>query len=879
MNSICSVGKDGSKPLSLCLNKIMQALLLGSVMSVSVISTSVFAQEDKNMSDEEEKIDRITVTGTFIKRQHGDQASPVKIIDAEKLAQEGNISLADITMNIPSNVGSEVQANIFRQNFSAGTAPMNLRGLGLGSTLVLIDGRRITQSAAYGQDGSSFVDINTIPSVMLKRLEILKDGAAATYGSDAVAGVANFLTKDDFTGLEISGAYQKTTDGPQKDQDLGFLWGTELENTNIVFGANFFKRSSLPAVDRAFTDPDSNGGIGFSAAGQPGNYVLANTPGLTPDPSCEAAGGFMRGTLCRFNYIIYNELFVPETRLQSMLNITHSFEDSELYFSLLVTRNTVDGQILPPSLPTVISGTPSNPAIAATHPNNPFGDDVVVAIARPFGANSSAGVIDRDNNTNRLVLGLKGDIGKWYYDLAYQHSTNDYSFNYPDILRTRYAAALKGQGGPNNDQYFNPFGLSVNSQEVIDDIKADAYVDGTATLQTIDFVATSDLWVMDGGDVTIAIGSQLRRESLDIDFSADFESFDLAFLVGSTDYSPTRNVYSLFSEILLPLSDDLELQIAARYENYSDFGSSFDPKIAIRWSISDNLIVRSSASTAFRTPSLLQGYGSLAAVNDFPGSQFRADLTRGNLDLDNEEAEIFNLGMIFKPIEELSITLDYWRFDYEQVITKENAQNIFADWAANGSSCADTRIKLAASSPATGNCSSGFIAVNTNFFNAANMFTDGIDFSLEYRKETQAGTFNFGINMTKLLSLDIVESDGGKIDAVGKRNYYNFARSNQDLRGNINLNWQHNSHSAAVNLHYIGSYINDQDEENPTIESHTTVDMQYSYAFEDMGLNLTVGLLNAFDKEPPHVLTNFGFDTQTHDPRGRIAYLRFKQSF
>jgi iron complex outermembrane recepter protein len=851
---------------------------LGLVISLLLSSTS-YAEEDEKVVGAEQKIELISITGSYIKRQNGDGASPVKIIGAEELAEEGNISLADITMNIPSNVGSEIQANIFRQNFSAGTAPMNLRGLGLGSTLVLVDGKRITQSAAYGQDGSSFVDINSIPSVMLKSLEILKDGAAATYGSDAVAGVANYKTKNDFTGIEISGAYQKTTDGPQKDQDLGFLWGTKLENTNIVLGVNYFKRDSLPAADRAFTDPDFNDGIGFSAAGQPGNYFLANTPGLTPDPNCEASGGFLRGGLCRYNYIVFNELFVPETRFQSMLNVTHAFDDSELYASLLVTRNSVDGQILPPSLPTVIGGTADDPAIFIDHPNNPFGDDIITAVARPFGANSDPGVIDRDNDTNRLVIGIKGDVAAWYYDLSYQHSVNDYSFNYPDVVKTKYAEALKGLAGPNHDQFFNPFGLSENSQEVNDYIRADAFVDGKATLQTIDFVATTDLWSMDGGDVVVAIGSQYRRESLEVDFSEDFESFDLAFLVGANDYDPSRNVYAIFSEMALPVTDDVEVQLALRYEDYSDFGSSVDPKISIRWNVNDNLILRSSASTAFRTPSLLQGYGSLAAVNDFPGSQFRADLTKGNVDLNNEEAEVYNIGLVFTPIDELAITFDYWRFDYKNLITKENAQNIFADWNANGSSCTDVRIRLSDNAPDTGNCGAQFVAVNTDFFNAANMFTDGIDFNLEYGQTTELGKFKFGINFTKILSLDIVERDGTKIDALGQRNYFNFARSNQEWRGNINLNWSYNGHSASAKMHYIGSYINDQVDSSPTIESHTTVDMQYSYDFENMGLTLTAGLLNAFDKEPPHVVTNFGFDTQTHDPRGRIAYIRFKKRF
>ncbi len=857
------------------MNNKKKGLLAG--LAAILLGTGANAQDVSGT----ETIEEILVTGSYIARTAGDDASPILNIGQKELSREANTTIADISIHIPSNVGTEVQANIFRQNFSAGTASLNLRGLGLNSTLVLIDGRRVTQSGAYGQDGSSFVDLNSFPAIMLDRVEVLEDGASATYGSDAVAGVGNFITRKTFEGAEVRVSYAKTSDGPQDDFDVGFVVGRKFENTDVVFGLNYFQRDSLRAADRAFTDPDVFG-VGFSAAGQPGNFVVSDLPGLTPDPNCEASGGFLRGGLCRFNYIVFNELFVPETRLQSMLNVTHDVSDNtELYGSLLVTRNTVDDQIIPPSLPTVIAGSPANPAIPASHPDNPFDADVIVAIARPFGANSTPGIINRDNNTTRFVFGAKGDIGggAWSYDVAYQYSKNEYSFNYPDVLRSRLEAAYLGAGGPNNDETFNPFGLSNNnSATVIDDIRCDCVVDSEADLHTLDFVASAEFGNLAGGAIGFAFGAQFRKESLAVDYSKDFESFDLTFLVGASDYSTERDVSAVFAEVLFPLTDSFEATVAVRYENYEGFGSTVDPKLALRWQANDFVVFRGSVSTAFRTPTLLQAFGNFAAVNDFLDSsgafQFRADLTSGNPDLKNEEADVFNIGVVLTPTENLDIGLDYWSFDYSDVITKENANTVLL--AAGGPG------NCAAPMPSPDLICNGtaFIATRTDFFNAATLETNGIDLSVRYSRETNVGLFGIDADLTRILTFDIQESaTSPTLDVLGRRNFFTFARSNQKVRGSATFYWEGEHHGANVVVRHIGGYVNDGIPVTAEIDSHTTVDLQYTYSVDNIGLSITVGVANVFDEDPPLVATNFNYDTQTHDPRGRIPYVRLSKNF
>lgn len=850
--------------------------LLGTI-SIAVVAslfvTSSFAQSTS--------LEEIVVTGSYLKRTPEDSASPVRVIGSEELGAAGNATLDGISLTLASNVGSEAQPNIFRQNFNAGTAPLNLRGLGLGSTLVLINGRRMTFSSAYSQDGSSYVDINSIPSIMVENLEILKDGAAALYGSDAVAGVANFVTHRSYEGAKVSASFA-SAGGDQDDIEIGILFGRSIGDTDFAIGINYLDRDPLSTTDRAFTD-----GTGFSAAGQPGNFIIPGGPPV-PDPACATSGGINGPPplgLCLFDFIPFAQLVIPETRLQAMATITHSVsENTELYGEILLSRNEVEGQTLPGSLPSVTGGAP---AIPATHPNNPFGQDIVLAIFRPFGANAPAGLVNRENDTNRFVVGARGDRGEWSWDVGLQHSSNDYFYNFPDVKVSRLAAALRGEAGPANNEFFNPFGTaSGNSQGVIDDISANQTRDGSSSLTTLDFVATSELGsIGSSAPVGIAIGAQYRTEDLEATYDAETQNFDLAFLVGSTNFDADRSAYAAFIELSIPWSDNFEMQLAGRYENYEDFGGSFDPKLAARWTPSDNVVLRGSVSTAFRVASLHQAFGNQAAVAEFQGPTgpiFRGDLTSGNVSLGNEESVSFNLGVVFNPTDNLTMSVDYWRYDYEDVITKEDAVTIFNDWTASGSLCTDMRIIVTDRTGAI-SCANRFRATNTRFINAGESTTDGIDLTLDYAADTAVGTVGLQFDATRILSFDITPTPGSsEIDVLGSRNFFNYARTTQEWRGTLRGLWSSGNHSANITGHYIDGFINDQvaiGASPASVGSHTTWDIQYSYDFESSGFNATIGAINVFDRDPPPVSTFFGFESQTHDPRGQIAYLRLSKSF
>lgn len=870
------------------------------------VSSPAEAQNERSLESQEtdensvkESGETITVIGTYLGRgEPQNAASPVSVLAREELLNSGEIDLTAAVFDMPVNQGSESQPNIFFQNFSAGTAQYNLRGLGLGSTLVLVDGKRVVTSASAAQDGSTFVDINMVPKIAVERIEVLKDGAAALYGSDAVAGVVNYTLRKRVRGIELDGSYQSTYDGKQNEFELAGIAGFSFGNFDVVGAVNYFRRYPLQATDRAFTL-----GTGYSRSGQPGNYILlptngisppaATNPPLTPDPNCEAGNGVIDPgptNHCLYDFIPPNQLVIPEKRLQLYGAISGDLTDGiRSNLNIIWTDGRVLGQTLPPSLPA------TGGIVPATHPNNPFGFDAVF-IGRPFASNSPPGVINRKNQTFRVSAELDGALSDSFdWKLGGQYSTNFYNYNYPDTRLDRLNAALRGQGGPNSNEYFNPFGLSTgNSAGVLADIRADARREARSKLLTIDGVITGGLDIgLSGGELGVAFGAQYRRESLKADFDSITNNFELAYLGGAKDYMGRRNIFGMFTEISVPFTNRLEAKLAARFEHYDLAGSTFNPKFALRYEPVDGLVLRGSYSTTFRAPSLLQTYGFQGAVAEIQPGQFRTVLFTPNPDLKNESAKVFNVGTVFETkdglfgaSDKLFISVDYWNFSYKDVITGVNPVQMVNDFTAALAAGTATHNNLNTStafrnfvlSGGTGVFSrnNSIAGVVSPFVNAASLKTSGIDVELKY--EFDIGDVHATLNgaATRTLAYDLVPYAGAAtIDGLGQRNFFNFGRSNSKFRANAGATFKSGNHSLGVSMRHVAGY---DDEVNlASIRPHTEFDAHYMLEMKDWGTTLAVGVTNLFDKDPPFVKTFFGFDSQQADPRGGMFFIRLSQ--
>ncbi|MFT4823789.1 MAG: iron complex outermembrane receptor protein [Halioglobus sp.] len=956
--------------------------------ATATLSHTAVAQNDMVLEE-------VIITGSFIRGTPTDAPSPVSVIDRDNLLQQGSPSTVDIVANLPFSSGTENQSNQFASGGTAGTANINLRGLGLSRTLVLMNGRRLVTAAAQANDGSAFVDINTIPALAVNRIEVLKDGAAATYGSDAVAGVANFSTRHDFVGFEVSGSFQDI-DGSDGDYDLGAIWGVEGDGFNVVTSFGYRARSELPnterlsdvrpRVDTLSAAESGNGTLGLiraddglvlfgqSTTGNPaallpipaglleadgtvsnettaalrGNGLRAN---FVRDPECAAAGGVISSAnRCGFDFINFSNAIEEEEHIQFFSEATFDMNDSTTLFGEVMFANsdvpewktspsypplleTDTDRYVPADSPALLDFVGNYPGITTGGAGGPLEGLLegpadfsggAIFVGRPVATTGPAEVGSREHTTYRLLAGLEGDFsGGASYTTSLIYSENKTESSTTDTLTDNFQAALLGFGGAgcsgavagaNGCEYYNPLSSAIegtanfdpalaNSQTLLNWIKAPLDQELTSTLTVFEVIFTDDLWEMDAGTVSYAAGFQYRDEEVKTEFS-DIANIDVTpggidatgnptgaftFLRGGNNSTVDQDVSAVFGELAIPLADNIDVQLAVRYEDYgSQIGDTVDPKIAFRWDITDMITVRSSASTTFRAPSLNQTTGNSTAL-EFIGREllFKAVDRTGNPNLDAETADTFNFGVILNPTENLSMSLDYYSFDFSDPVVREDPNALVKQVSnENGG------VICGVSSNITCDAGGGVIArISTSYVNGPDIETDGLDFSVKYAFEGLGGYWDLNLDASYVLNYDVDEFQGNEsFDAVGRLNSATFVRPIQEVKGNVSLNYNTESHNVRLSAAYIDDYIDNATDVlagtgfadtafERTIESNTVYNLYYTYSMNEGDSTLSASVVNLSDEDAPYVRADLRYDAQTHNAFGRIFKLGFTHKF
>ena len=332
---------------------------LPSLALIPLITASSFAVSQEAADT---KIEEVLVTGSYLKSSAKDGASPIVVVDRDNIDQMGAMSISDITRNMTANSGAENVPDSFTSGSTQGTSNVNLRGLGLGSTLVLVNGRRNTLAAAVANDGSSFVDTSMIPAIAIERVEVLKEGAAAVYGSDAIAGVVNYITRSDFEGTEIGVFQQSTTSDSQTDTQISFLQGWADERTNVVVAAQYMDRSNLSGADRPTLIENANSGwaIPFSySVHLPLNLVPMPVPILRLKMLPMLAVSKMVGSLYRKQVANDVALNTGQDSISSMKRSAHTFSAA----CSMISTTVWNSMLKPCGLMLRFWITPSLPAI------------------------------------------------------------------------------------------------------------------------------------------------------------------------------------------------------------------------------------------------------------------------------------------------------------------------------------------------------------------------------------------------------------------------------------------------------------------------------------------------------------------------------------
>ena len=874
-----------------------------SIAVALAMPVAVQAQSNDQFDDEGTQLEEIVVTGSYLSRlRQSDVPSPTSVYGGEYLDDIGAGNIGDFISTLTINNGSQNNPDAFTQNATTGTSNFNLRGLGVASTLVLLNGRRQVLTSTVTNDGINFVDTNSlVPQIAIKRLEIVKDGAAAIYGTDAVAGVVNYITDDDFRGSAVNIRYAGVTDeGSQNDAtaEVKFGWGNDT--TSYLLAGSYYDRTALTTEERRLSRPQDD----TSSLGNPGAFFLQGalpvidptgcaTEGGIPIPSAGAQGVVdalglpFQGGFCGFDFGDFFNLVPEEERLNIYGALTHNFgEDSTFRVEAAYADNEAS-RGNSPSFPFLQLG---NAVVPADNPGNVFPSALgpVLFFGRISGNGGEASPTQTEYETFRLSADLEGSLFRdsdWRYDIGLTYGTNESVVTTEDTVTSRLSNALNGLGGAGCDpatgvrgqgpcQFFNPFATSFNvlpnDPALLDFLIDTQVIDGSSDLLVVDAVFSGTIGSTPAGPVGLALGLQYRDEELERDFDDISNADGFAFIIGSDDFAADRDIFAAFAEVSVPLSSTLDLSAAIRYEDYGGaVGDTIDPKVSLLYRPNDTLALRSSFSTSFRAPSLFQLNGQLTSLNQVEdplgGVAFAAvrNVSTNGVErnLSPEESDAFNFGASFTP-GNFSLDIDYWSFDFTDAIIQENFQAI-----VNANPNDDRVIRSAAGT---------ILFVLPDFVNATSVETDGIDIVAKYDFETNFGIISPFLDYTQVFNYDIEDPQAGSVDGAGNRNFTNFGSPTPESRFQTGLTYVGNTWTGRLAYRYVDSFTDDQNDVE--IDSFDTIDVQVGFNFAD-NFSASIGVTNLTDETPPQVFTNGGFESRTHDPRGRVAYIQLGAEF
>ena len=890
---------------------VSSALFCSPFLAYAQDANEEVEAESKSKKD----VELILVTGSFVRRSENfESPSPLAVVDSVAIDSIGAKNIADITQTLTINTGAENNPDAFTQNATAGTSNINLRGLGVASTLVLLNNKRQVVTAQPTNEGLNFVDTSSlVPMIAIDRMEVVKDGASALYGSDAVAGVVNFITKRNYDGAMVSVDYQDGAHGDNKEYIFQGLWGATGDKGSVLAAISYTNRSPLFLSDRRLSRPEDD----TSALGNPASYfVTIPGAGSLPiiDPyGCEEFGGAPSllapsGTIpglevgfCGFDFGKFYSYVADESRINSYVRADYEFANDITWTAeLSMARNRAERGGAP-SFPILTS-----PIVPDYHPQNPFGQSVAF-FGRAEGNGFDGDPANTESDTFRFSTNLQGVTDSGFWEVSYTRAVNDFLYKVPDVLNTEFQLALYGLGGSacdpiagtpgeGNCEFFNPFATSYssapNSDYVVDSFTGTEIIDSKADLEVFEAFTSFDIFEMSSGFAALAVGVQYREEQLSQDYDDLANQDSFTFVIGNPDIDGSQDVWAAFGELALPLSEDLDMQLAVRYEDYGgSIGSTVDPKLAVSYRATDEFSLRGSISTSFRAPTVFLAQGGATSLQQLidpvqGATAFVAVRTSGNEDLKPEESTAYNIGFSYEPFRDFSIELDYWNFEFKDLIIQENAQAVL------NLDPTDTDRIIRAGDPLSG----PVLQVNNTYVNASEMETSGIDFVTSYKIDTEFGIFTPSLNGTYTMKYDLMDPQAGNIDGAGRRNFNNIGVSSPELRMNFGLAWKNDIHAANLFVRYISSYDDDQNCSDGTtnlgactnglyeVDTHVTVDAQYNIdlgsLFEtEQSYVVTVGGLNLFNEDPPQLFTNSGFDSKVHDPRGRQIYARLAVEF
>lgn len=883
------------------------SLAIANAIAVSTVSAvvagSAFAQTAP--AAPEKKVEKIEVTGTNIKRADIEGPLPVLVITREEIDRSASATAGDFVRGLTVNSGgSGNEANISNQSGASG---VSLRGLGQKSTLVLINGRRMANHAFARNNQDTFVDLNSIPKGAIERIEVLKDGASAVYGSDAIGGVVNFIMRKDYQGLQFGGDVGRRNDGGLGERNVnisGGIGSLAKDKYNIFGVIDYFHRDGMLLSDSKWV---GSGDFSRFVGGALFNNFLTSSAGtwvsVAPDPAFSptsltvqptgvpggvrrqafttcmgngfrlnvvpfAAPFFTTGTICAGSLTPFIVAYPEQTRVGGMAR--GNFELSggtSAFFEAQYSQNKTSFASQPQTMtqssqvfdPATQTARLYNARIPATNPSNPFG--------RPYQLRYTffdVGAVQNDIKTDayRVLGGLSGTAGRWDWDSAIgvsQSKINETRQNQVDAD----ALQLAIQNGTYNFQAPSPAqtaSLRVSTQR-----------NSTSDLAFGDIKATTTIGKLAGGDIGFAMGLDARREKFN-DQPDPLTRTGRLLGTGSSITNGSRNVIAAFAEVSAPVTKAVELVAAARADRYSDFGSSVSPKVGIKLLPTKDILVRASYNKGFRAPTLVENTQSttlsLTTLTGLGATGGTAVILRGNPNLKAEKSESTSIGVVWDPVKDLSMSLDWYKIDQRDLITINGAGFI----ANNAALFPDAILRDSAGLITT---------IFDGYVNVARVSVEGLD--AEARWVVPAawgfpGRLQVRTMASYLTNFKQPPARGANMVQYAGNNGLQGTPGRGALprtKAKLGFDWDYKGFAVSATTNFTSGYRQINATIIPTtitrVQSYVTTDLSVSYTYAK-NMKFYLSALNLEDRQPPFDPSTFGWDSTLYDLRGR--YLR-----
>ncbi|MFT6902541.1 MAG: iron complex outermembrane receptor protein [Colwellia sp.] len=825
---------------------IRVALLAGTTSSL-VVAGQVSAAEEQMAS-----VERIQVTGSRINRTDIETASPITVISSEFIAQSGYTSVEEILSAQPTAAGMSLGAT--SNNGSGGTATVNLRGMGVQRTLVLLNGRRMVSS---GTGADSAVDLNTIPVAMIKDIEILKDGASAVYGSDAIAGVVNIITKKNFVGTELTVEGSQTDKGDGTSKGISILHGVELANSNLVLGLQYSDRGEIIQSDRDFVEPGTSSFI-----------PQGSLAGLVAD----ASGGF-KSRDTSYDYTVDSYAQTPNELLSFFTAYNTELDsDTELNVDLMYTRRESNQQLAPQpaNLDLVTNKLNSihidniqdifdklNSAIDDPDDHHVIGDKVNY---RRRMTDAGPRIYSQETDTYRASIGLKGYLeNDAMWDVSATYGRND---SKDSVQNSIHAGNMATSIYQDQSTWFS--GEAFDKSVLVSDgiIYNEENEGGNEQ-----FTLAAGYSGVTESDIGYALGFETRHESgyyTPDEVTQKGESTAAQQFATDGNYS----VQSVYGEVSVPVTDELTFEAASRYDQYSTFGGEITWKLGATYRVNDSFMVRSVAATGFRAPSVSELYGGDSGSYDYLSDPWDNELDpqikvnyTSDEDLQPEESESFTFGAVLELADNLSTTIDYWAFDITNAISRVDVQQEL-NACFNGAQASCTAVNITAG----GDLSD----LSAQLTNIGSQKTSGVDWNVSYSHDL----FKVAFDTTYLIEFEQDDIDyTGTID--GNIGGYADIKSNLSVSGYV---------TEDLTVLYSAQFIRGMDGEYYG-EQFATDNIIYhnvsaSYYINDQWA-VNGGVKNLFDTEPETVLggNDMGTVPSIYDVVGRNMFISTSYNF